>query len=139
MYVAFVPKGLTSVMQVCDLIENKDLKRFTKEFYYKWRTTHLQEKRAALAGNDNASGKITVKVPYRIMIQQIEDAVNKFNKIQRNSEKPSICSSFRYSGQDPWFDKSEELFITHNMFAFGWRFVQTGIIILFIDYVYCSL
>ena len=39
--------------------------------------------------------------------------MNKFNQIQRNSEKPSICSSFRDSGQDPWFDKSEELFIAH--------------------------
>lgn len=111
--VAFVPKGLTSVMQVCDLIANKDLKRFTKEFYYQWRTTFLTDERARLIQAGNAGGKITVKVPYKAMIQLIEDAVNKFNNIQRNSEKPSIRSSFRDSGQDPWFDKSEELFIAH--------------------------
>ena len=39
----YIPKGLTSVMQVCDLIGNKTLKQFICSEYYSWRANKISE------------------------------------------------------------------------------------------------
>ena len=41
--VGYIPGGITSVIQVCDLVANKDLKLFIKQDYYKWRSDFVPD------------------------------------------------------------------------------------------------
>ena len=53
-----IPGGLTSVLQVCDLIINKVFKQFARNGYYSWRTRFIKEKKL-----EGVSGKLKVKIP----------------------------------------------------------------------------
>lgn len=78
--IVVVPKGLTSVMQVCDLVINKLLKQFIKDQYYNWRSEYVLEKRREIRlkndGNDKAM-RIQVKVDTQTMIKFVDAAVKK--------------------------------------------------------------
>ena len=108
--VLLVPRGLTSIMQVCDLVVNKELKRMIKDKYQFWRSVELNFQRKRVGLNK----QINLKVPTEVMIRFVEEAIVDFNHKQNNSEgTPSIKKGFRIAGQDPWFDHCEEQFLAH--------------------------
>ena len=107
--VEMIPKGLTSVIQVCDLITNRGLKRNTKSKYYNWRASYIRDKREKLLQAGNPNGRISVRVSTPTMIGFIEEAVEDFNAAQLSSEYPSVKKFFRMAGQDPWFDCKDTL------------------------------
>ena len=94
---ALIPGGLTSVMQVCDLVINKPLKGHIRTMYYQWRS--VETKRLRLTGT---TGKINLKIPRDTLIDICERAVKKMN--QQQHEKPTIRTNFRKAGQDPFVD-----------------------------------
>ena len=61
-----IPGGLTSVMQLCDLIVNKLFKQYLREFYYKWRTAYIRRMKAK-----GVTGKLNIKLPRDEMIRLV--------------------------------------------------------------------
>ena len=51
-----IPGGLTSVLQVCDLIINKPFKQHVRNGYYRWRTTFVRQQR-----DSGVTGKLNIK------------------------------------------------------------------------------
>ena len=96
-----IPGGLTSVLQVCDLIINKVFKQFARNGYYSWRTRFIKEKRL-----EGVSGKLKVKIPRDVLINIIEESIKKMNRLQQ--EKPTIRSMFQKAGQDPVVNCEEQ-------------------------------
>ena len=107
--VMFIPKGLTSVMQVCDIVANKELKQSIKSAYYLWRMEQIKKHRQK---NGDMIAEIKIKVPYEVMIKFVEDGVNKFNEKQINV-KQTIKDTFQKMGQDPWYGGKDDKFIEH--------------------------
>ena len=64
-----IPKGLTSAMQVCDLIGNKTLKQFMRYEYCSWRAEKIAEEQRK---NNNQLKQIKLKVPCGSMLKFIE-------------------------------------------------------------------
>ena len=100
-----IPGGLTSVLQVCDLIINKSFKQFIQNLYYQWRREYIRAKKAA-----GVSGKLNIKLPRDQMIGFIEQSVKKINRNQMM--KPTIRTTFQRVGQDPNVDCTD-LFKAH--------------------------
>jgi len=87
--------GLTSIIQICGLIANKDFKHFIRNKHFLWRTKFVFEQKQkiqARGGNAN-NERITIKGPLEAMINIVEDTVNFFNEKQRQTE--SIRDTFR--------------------------------------------
>ncbi len=84
--VGFIPGGLTSIMQVCDLVVNKPLKQRFKQLYtaYKLR-------------NDPGAGK-KVKVKRDDVLLWLEQAICEFN--EKNHDGRLLEKSFKKYGQD---------------------------------------
>jgi hypothetical protein len=95
----FIPGGLTSVMQVCDLVVNKPLKQRFKQIYtaYKLR-------------NDPGPGK-KVKVQRDDVLVWLEQAIAEFN--QANEANRLIERSFKKFGQDFRGQGLSEEFVGH--------------------------
>jgi hypothetical protein len=104
--------GLTSVIQVCDLVANKDLKQLIKTQYYLWRTDFIKGERERLIaeGKDPLNTRIKIKVPLEDTVKMVEAAFKEFNVKQR--EKETIKNTFRKVNMDPWRD-SEKDFLAH--------------------------
>ena len=96
-----IPGGLTSVLQVCDLIINKVFKQFARNGYYSWRTRFIKEKRL-----EGVSGKLKVKIPRDVLINIIEESIKKMNRLQQ--QKPTIRSMFQKAEQDPVVNCEEQ-------------------------------
>ena len=96
--------GLTSVLQVCDLAANKEVKDLIKRGYLMYRTEFIRDERAKTPNDPDR--RVKMKVPIVKMMEIIEDAVKKFNKRQRETE--SIKRTFISAGQHPWKDCKEE-------------------------------
>ena len=99
---------LTSVIQVCDLIANKDLKHYIKDGYYKWHTEFIAEKKAEIerAGGSRNNARIKMKMPINKMTVIVEDGVKQFNTKQ--CSKPTVQNMFRRVNHDPWNDFKAE-------------------------------
>ena len=97
MSTALIPGGLTSVIQVCDLIINKTFKQILRYKYYAWRRVYIRQKRA-----EGVQGKLNIKLPRDEMIGFIETTIKELNR--RQLEKPTIRTMFRKVGQDPSID-----------------------------------
>jgi hypothetical protein len=100
--------GLTSVLQVCDLTCNKDLKAFIRNGYYSWRTTFIKAAKEKLKqeGKSEHDAWLTIKIGIAEMTNIVEAAVKEYNEKQRASE--SIRLTFRKVNQDPWKDCKSE-------------------------------
>ena len=100
--------GITSVVQVCDLVANKLLKHFIRDGYYVWRTAYIKKAKddiIAKGGNPN-NQRVKIKITNEEMTTIVEDAVKKFHEKQRETE--SIRKMFRKDDQDPWRDSSAQ-------------------------------
>jgi hypothetical protein len=97
--VGFIPGGLTSIMQVCDLVVNKPLKQRFKQLYtaYKLR-------------NDPGAGK-KVKVKRDDVLLWLEQAIGDFN--EKNLNGRLLEKSFKKYGQDFRVDGFSEEFKAH--------------------------
>ena len=98
--------GLTSVIQVCDLVANKDIKQFIRNRYYMWRTEFIRAERSKLIQAGTPDERIKLKIPRDVMINVVEEAFKEFNR--RELERESIRKTFRKVSQDPWRDSSAE-------------------------------
>ena len=104
--------GITSVIQVCDLVANKILKQLIRDSYYLWRTAHIRDVKSEILakGGSPNNERIKVKMPINDMIGMVESAVKSFNMKQLVTE--SVRRTFRKVDQDPWRDCRGE-FIAH--------------------------
>lgn len=112
--IMYVPKGLTSIMQVCDLVCNKLLKQFIKDEYYKWRREYLMVKRREIKTANNGTflrQRIKLRVDTRSQITFIDNAIKKFNMNEVKADKQSIKDCFTKVGQNPWYDNDDDKFI----------------------------
>ena len=100
----YINGGLTSVLQVCDLIANKDIKAIIKRLYLKYRSEFIRAERAKYP--DEPDRRVAMKLPIEKMMEIIEAAVVEFNTKQRETE--SIKGTFISAGQHPWKDCSKE-------------------------------
>ena len=108
--IGYIPGGITSVIQVCDLVANKDLKQFIKQGSYKWRTEFIQVTCENLNLPQGQNDRITLKMPLVDMAEIVEGAIKKFNTEQQGSR--TIEAAFQKSGQDPWFN-CDDVFKSH--------------------------
>jgi hypothetical protein len=99
--------GLTSVIQVCDLVA--DLKQLIKTHYYTRRTGFIREERARLvaAGKDPLNERIKIKISLEETVSMVEVAFKDYNAKQR--EKETIKNTFRKGNMDPWRESDKEL------------------------------
>ena len=91
---------MTSVLQVCDLAANKEVKDLMKRGYLRYRTEFIRAERAKTTNKPGR--RIKMKIPIVTMMEIIEDAVKRFNQRQRETE--SIKRTFISAGQHPWYD-----------------------------------
>lgn len=101
--IEFIDGGLTSILQVCDLTANKQIKAIIKEAYYKWRAQYIKAERSRL-GDKHAH--IKLKMNIEEMTSIIEKSVKHFNSLQKESR--SIAKTFIKAGQDPYTNCEEE-------------------------------
>ena len=103
----FINGGLTSVLQVADLIANKPIKALIKKYYYDWRRSFIIEERSKIARNGgDPHTRIKLKMKVDQMTTIIEQACKQFNDQQKRTR--SVAQTFRKAGQDPWYDCREE-------------------------------
>ena len=100
----YIEGGLTSVLQVCDLIVNKDIRAIIKKRYLKYRSDFIKAERAKYP--DEPNKRISMKLPIVKMMDIIEESVKEFNFKQRGTE--SIKNTFIQAGQHPWKDCKDE-------------------------------
>jgi hypothetical protein len=96
---SFIPAGLTSIMQVCDLYSNKPIKEYIKKRFRLWKI-----KQSLPAGSK-------YKVDRKDIIEWIEEAVSEMNETTAAVEG-KIAQMFTKLGQDPR-DKTGEQFLAH--------------------------
>ena len=96
--------GLTSVLQICDLVANKEVKSLIQKGYLKYRKEFIKAERAKTP--DDPNRRITMKIPVVQMMEIIEEAIKEFNRRQR--ETGSIRKMFVSAGQNPWVECEEE-------------------------------
>jgi hypothetical protein len=97
--------GLTSVIQVCDLVANKDLKQLIKTQYYLWRTEFLKGETAKKVAAGNPNEPIKIKVPIDETATMVEAAFKEFNNKHRTNE--TIKNTFRKVNMDPWHNSDK--------------------------------
>jgi hypothetical protein len=72
--IMMVPGGLTSIMQPCDLVVNKELKALVKRWYSSWRLAELGRMDA-----EGARGHVKLKMPRADIMKAMVDIVAKIN------------------------------------------------------------
>ena len=85
--VCFIPAGLSSILQVCDLLVNKSLKQYFKKQYSSFK----------IRSDPGPGGKYAVHRDD--ILVWMEDGVNAFNESQMT--KNGIANAFSKYGQDP--------------------------------------
>ncbi len=85
--IGFIPAGLTSILQVCDLLINKPLKAAFKKQYCAWKIK-----------NDPGPGK-KYKIDRDLIITWMENATNDLN--QKLQQDEAVQKAFMKYGQDP--------------------------------------
>jgi len=106
----FIDGGLTSILQVCDLAANKQLKAIIKKLYHQWRAEYVRAERAKTP--DEPLRRVKLKMNIEKMTEITEAAVKEFNRLERKDNRRSIAKTFKSAGQDPW-DHCEEAFKEH--------------------------
>ena len=108
-----IPGGLTSVLQVCDLCCNAQLKNHFMLFYNQWRVFELAKQKrghdlAAATAEDRglpapSQSKMKLNKDRSVIIKLVERSFREFNRCQM--EKPpaerAIVKTFARAGQDP--------------------------------------
>mmetsp|Transcript_17294 Transcript_17294/g.42366 ORF Transcript_17294/g.42366 Transcript_17294/m.42366 type:complete len:712 (+) Transcript_17294:91-2226(+) len=99
--VTFIPGGLTSILQPCDLVVNSALKKRVKKKYAIWKHTQLARDRTE-------KGHKTLKLSRKKLVQISLDVIRELNLEQRNH--PTIRNCFRDCGLDPFsYDEDKHL------------------------------
>ena len=89
--VMMIPGGLTSIMQPCDLVVNKELKALVKRWYSEWRLTEL-----ARLDAEGHVGHVKLKMPRIDMMDAMVGIVGKIN--QDGKQMKSIVDCFLKCG-----------------------------------------
>ena len=90
----YIPAGLTSILQVCDLVLNKPLKQGFKKLYCAWK----------IRSDPGAGGKYNV--PRDDVIHWMEDYVANINATQGSTQR--VAPAFKSYGQDFRQDSGED-------------------------------
>jgi hypothetical protein len=93
-YIEYIPEGMTSIIQVCDIAINKPLKEKIKLQYYTFRDQCIKEATAV-----TLTGTVFT-VPRECLVEMIELAYDELNSA--NQKRRSIANAFAQCGQDPW-------------------------------------
>jgi len=88
--VAVIPGGLTSILQVGDLVANAQLKATLKRWLDAWRMKKLRTLRD--------KGHVKLALPREELIDFMEETIAEFNRKQHTN--PTIDNCFRKVGQD---------------------------------------
>ena len=79
LYVTAIPGGLTSILQVGDLVLNGPCKKFLRKKYLSWQFSEIERRR-----NSGQGGRLTVKINRELLMSWCEMFVEDFN-IKENS------------------------------------------------------
>eukprot|EP01045_Picozoa_sp_COSAG04_P000551 COSAG04_NODE_13_length_42806_cov_92.030323_24_plen_337_part_00 len=96
--VCYIPGGLTSVMQPCDIVVNAELKLRTKQWYGEWKENKLAE-----LGSEQ--GHVKIKMDRMELVLAMEKVRADLNEKERAS--PTIRPCFKKVGLDIWDDGTE--------------------------------
>jgi hypothetical protein len=88
--IGYIPEGMTSLMQVCDVVVNRRFKQELSARYHDYRMV----KTAAMEPGQ------TLKVPRDQFISFLEGAVATINR--ENQTTRTIADAFESCGQNPW-------------------------------------
>ena len=97
--VMLIPGGMTSIMQVCDVAANAQLKKLIRKWYMKWRRTEITRLR-----NAGHVGHLKLKLPRDEFIRGAEKITKDFNELEKTSRSIEKC--FTRLGQN--FEKPTE-------------------------------
>lgn len=109
--VAYIPGGLTSLMQVCDIVCNKDLKAMIKSWYRAWKTKVVKSM---------PLGHMKLKLPRDEFIVALENIFREYNAKERS--RPTIKPCFAKVGMNIFSDDMEPFKLhlknlaSHNVF-----------------------
>ena len=112
--VVMIPGGLTSILQVCDLVCNKDIKAAIKNWYMQWKVRELRKLGAG-------TGHRTLSMPRDTFIRALEGIFDLYNDGQRHTG--TIKRGFLKVGMDIFnsdlskFDNWMDTLATHSVYA----------------------
>ena len=101
----FINGGLTYVLQVCDLVSNKEFKAIIKNAYMKWRAKFLMAERAKTP--KNKFRRIKIKIQVDTMTDTAEESTKALNYGEHTSRY--IKKDFRFARQDPRVERKNGL------------------------------
>ena len=105
---------MTSILQVCDVAANAQLKAHLRRWYFEWRRGAVR-----LLLEAGQTGQAKLKLPRDEFIVAVEGIHKTFNQEQRASR--SLEKAFRKTGSDPWSEDGDIDFgnYIHNLQAEG--------------------
>lgn len=93
--VVLIPAGMTSILQVCDVAANAQIKAELRGWYFEWRWAAVAQ--LLTVGH---KGQAKLKMPRDDFICGVEGVFRVFNEKQRGVR--SLEKAFRKTGSDPW-------------------------------------
>ena len=84
--VMLIPGGMTSIVQVCDVAANAQLKKLIRKWYMKWRTGEIKRLREA-----GRVGHFKLKLPRDEFIRGTEKIIKDFNELEKESRSIEKC------------------------------------------------
>ena len=96
-----IPAGMTSLLQVCDIAVNADLKRAIRKWYVGWRRQEISRLVEEGAGLQDTK---CIKLPRDTFIKAVEQTFREFNAKQ--PENPTLVHAFTKLGQN-WFNPDD--------------------------------
>ena len=99
LYSRLIPAGMTSVIQICDLVMNGPLKHSLKGQYIEWKEVEVETQR-----NAGLEGQVKVKTPRDKLTTWCEVFMKEFNKSEPESK--ILQPAFTKVGQNPFTDEN---------------------------------
>ena len=104
--VVLIPEGMTSILQVCDVAANAQIKAQLRRWYFEWR-----RKAVAALLEAGHTGQAKLKMPRDDFIVGVEGTFKGFNREQRTTR--SLEKAFQKTGSDPWSEDGDIAFANY--------------------------
>ena len=100
-----IPGGLTSVLQVGDIVINGPCKKFLRKQYLSWQFHEIARRREA-----GVLGKLEVKINRELLMSWTEMFVDDFNMREKSGRPSTIINCLEKVGQNPFSKNKSESF-----------------------------
>ena len=97
-----IPGGLTSVLQLGDLVVNGPCKKFLRKGYQRWQFSEIRRRRAT-----GEKGRLVIKVTRELLMTWNENFVDDFNFRERSGMTNIIEPCLTKVGQNPFTEDTD--------------------------------